>query len=537
MENLSIKAKCNALLGALMVIFTIVFLFSSSTISPIKDGWKSYLEQVSQRDTLLMKIESSMGYGGVIHSFKNYVLRHSSHYHEQIASGHQAASDAINQYRSLAGLSATEEASLLTIEEVLNKYLQASNTVKRAIAAGASSQKIDNLVKISDGPALEAMQQLKNEHATLTQRVTESTDSNISGATFSMLAGFIAGLLLVAALVTFLSRSITQRLSHAEMLMRDIAEGDGDLTQRLSVQGDDEISRLAGSFNTFVEKIQQIITGVSGVSGTLSTAAGQMSTVSSTTQSGVQRQQNETEQVVTAMNQMSATVCEVAKNAAAVADAAKQADDEASAGNKVVSESMISIETLADNVGRARTVIQKLQDDSENIGTVLDVIKGIAEQTNLLALNAAIEAARAGEQGRGFAVVADEVRTLAQRTQESTQEIQQIIETLQQGAENAVEVMEGGNEQAQDSVKQAVAASDSLKSIAQAINTISSMSTQIASAAEEQSAVANEVNQNVHNINQVANETAQEVQRGANANTELSSLVQNLNALVGQFKT
>jgi methyl-accepting chemotaxis protein len=236
------------------------------------------------------------------------------------------------------------------------------------------------------------------------------------------------------------------------------------------------------------------------------------------------------------MNQMTATVQEVASHAARAAESARQADEEAQDGKRIMQQTLNAMDTLANEVENAAGVIHSLEKESEEIGSVLDVIRGIAEQTNLLALNAAIEAARAGEQGRGFAVVADEVRTLASRTQASTQEIQNMIERLQAGANNAVKAMEAGQTQARKGVEQASLAGASLETITQSVTTISDMNMQIASAAEEQSSVADEINRNIATISQSADNTAHGSQQTAIAGDELARLAAELRELVGHFK-
>lgn len=336
--------------------------------------------------------------------------------------------------------------------------------------------------------------------------------------------------------VWWLAQGIVKPLCTAAERLNAISSGDGDLTQRLPVSGQDELSDLSRAFNLFVDKIQDLVQDIVRATAQLNTAAEQLFAISGDTTQRVMRQQSETDQVATAMNEMTSTVQDVARSANDAARSAQQADEEAAAGRSVVNKSIESINHLANEIEDAAGVIGRLSTDSEDIGKVLDVIRGIAEQTNLLALNAAIEAARAGEQGRGFAVVADEVRTLASRTQASTQEIQQMIQRLQENASSAVTAMEQGRGQARASVTQASLAGDSLAAITRSVATISDMNTQIASAAEEQSAVSEEINRNVVNISQAVDGTADGMTRISQSSEALRDLAVTLRNKLGRFK-
>ena len=345
-------------------------------------------------------------------------------------------------------------------------------------------------------------------------------------------------LLIIGILIAILiARAIVLPIEKAVAAMNDIAKGDGNLTLRLQDSGNMEVAKLGQAFNLFVDKVRSLVVDVANSTSLLSSATVEMSAITSESNNNISRQRSEIDQLATSMNQMTATVQEVARNAAEAANAARQADSEATRGQEIVRSTANSIKSLAQEVEDAAGVINKLESDSESIGQVLDVIRGIADQTNLLALNAAIEAARAGEQGRGFAVVADEVRTLASRTQKSTQEIQAMIERLQTGTRAAVKVMQKGRAQASSSVEQAQMAGTSLSTITVAVTRITDMNTQIASAAEQQSAVAEEINRNVVNINGVADQVTLGATQIDQASQELARLATHLLSIVNRFKT
>jgi len=360
-------------------------------------------------------------------------------------------------------------------------------------------------------------------------------DAFVSGRN-AVFVSCAAGIAIGVLMAIFLPRLIVRPLQEIVCGIRDIAEGEGDLSRRVNVAGRDELGQLAQAFNAFVDNLQGLVSEVSAATVRLAAAAEQMSIITDETSCGISQQRSATDQVATAMNQMTATVHEVARNASGAAEAAQRANGQASHGKREVLHTIDVIDALAHEVEQAAEVIHKLESDSDDIGMVLDVITGIAEQTNLLALNAAIEAARAGDQGRGFAVVADEVRTLAARTEQSTQEIRQMIERLQAGAKRAVAVMDEGRSKAQAGVEQAARAGESLESIAQGVAAISDMNAQIASAAEEQTAVAEDVNRNVVDISQIADQSSERGEHAMASSAEVARLAERLRTLTARFK-
>jgi len=361
----------------------------------------------------------------------------------------------------------------------------------------------------------------------------EVEDSVSSGSRQTMIIMAIS-IIIAIVIARFTLISITRPLSRVNKMLNIVASG--DLSHKLDESGQDEFAELARNCNSLIDSLRNLIESIVNRSAQLAAAAEETSAVTAQSTTAIEEQRNQVEQAATATTEMSSTAQSVLASANDALGEIKHADDEAERVKEISVHSRQTIEQLAHEVDSASQVINQLQQDSASIGGILDTIRGIAEQTNLLALNAAIEAARAGEQGRGFAVVADEVRTLASRTQQSTAEIQTMIEALQTGAGKAVTVMDAGKSKASECVKQSEEADKALETITHAVHEAFDRSSQIATAAEEQSVVAHEISENLESIVAIAEETTAGSQQTAASSSEVARLSEELQQSVQEFK-
>ncbi|GLO48315.1 methyl-accepting chemotaxis protein [Pseudomonas putida] len=409
------------------------------------------------------------------------------------------------------------EGSVLAYRDAVRQFRDAVANITTA-RAEMTVQGAD-IVKRSD-----ALYQIQLE-----RRDIESSQARSLQAIATLLALLVG--VLAAVLIT---RQITRPLRDTLAAVEKIASG--DLTQHLRVTRRDELGVLQQGIARMGTTLRELISGIRDGVTQIASAAEELSAVTEQTSAGANSQKVETDQVATAMHEMAATVQEVARNAEQASHAATGADDEARAGDRVVGEAIGQIERLAEDMHRSTEAMNLLQQESQKIGSVMDVIKSVAEQTNLLALNAAIEAARAGEAGRGFAVVADEVRGLAQRTQKSTEEIEELIASLQHGTQQVATAMHGSRTLTDSSVELARKAGASLTSITSTVSSIQSMNQQIAAAAEQQSAVAEEISRSILNVRDVSEQTAAASDETAASSVELARLGGQLQTLVSQFR-
>lgn len=430
-------------------------------------------------------------------------------------------------------------ASINDIESLADSYVKVSLKLAETMLSGKGLDKIQR--SIADKSRLQT--QLKEGLEQFRDTSYENFSSTVTAADESLhqvlSVGLVIGgatILLVIAVSLPVSGAIMNALKKITSSLQEIAEGDGDLTRRIHVGAQDELGKLAADFNRFVDKLQQAIGEVVHVVEPLRDVSHALEEVMKQTTGLSSKQSNDSERMLDAIALMSTKVSDIATHAGSAAKLASSADEDAKQGRVVVSSMVRSIDEVASEVERAAGVIRQLESDVSNVSKILDVIKAVAEQTNLLALNAAIEAARAGEQGRGFAVVADEVRTLASRTQQSTAEIRQVIEKLQSAAHSAVDVMQSSQQRASSGVSQANAAGTSLQSITERIESISSMNREIAAATTDQQRNADAIQSSVQNLRNTASDAAGSVARVAEFSGSLARLAEKLSDVAGQFR-
>jgi len=444
--------------------------------------------------------------------------------------------DALNKNKNLITDKNTQEA-LARAFPALNDYIASASSIvqKTKTDRAAAMAMMDGFHK-----AFTSLEGVMESLTELIEADVKENQESVSSGDNQSFAGEMLSIIWVIGTVALIgiSFSIINNITKSLKVLTDASErvASGDLTVAIDTSKDDEMGKLAHSMEKMRVNLADIISQISMTTTRVFTSVEEISAVTSATSSNMSQQRSETEQVAAAINEMTATVHEVSRNISSTAASANKATKETNASEEIVGQAVQSIKMLAEQIKDASQTINKFESNSLNISTVLEVIKSIAEQTNLLALNAAIEAARAGEQGRGFAVVADEVRTLASRTQKSTGEINEMIGQLQAGSKSSVEAINKSCEQAIVAVKKAEDAGNSLASIAATVNHISELSAQIATAAEEQTAVSEEINRNIIQISDASTQTVDGTYKAAESIGNLAEMTAELQNLVSQFK-
>jgi len=444
--------------------------------------------------------------------------------------------DIITELNSYNVSSVAEEVSV-AFEEI-ETLLTGSDGIINQKNSQIEANKQANIMLVNVEKSAEQANAILKKQVELANKTTisasENVDNSVSSGINQTMLIMVISIIIAIIIARFTLISITRPLSRVNEMLNIVASG--DLSHKLDESGQDEFAELAKNCNSLIDSLRNLIESIVNRSAQLAAAAEQTSAVTAQSTTAIEEQRNQVEQAASATTEMSSTAQSVLASANDALGEIKHADDEAERVKTISSRNRETIEQLAHEVDSASQVINQLQQDSASIGSILDVIRGIADQTNLLALNAAIEAARAGEQGRGFAVVADEVRTLASRTQQSTSEIQTMIEALQVGAGKAVVVMDAGKSKASDCVNQSEEADKALETITHAVHEAFDRSSQIATAAGEQSVVAHEISENLESIDAIAEQTTAGSQQTATSSSEVARLSEELQQSVQEFK-
>lgn len=559
MDNVSLKIKLYSLAGILLAFMLFSTVVSITKMSEIGGEITAVAEQDIPLTEIVSKVtinqlgqainfERILRYGEDMQENKKSISlfnheiekfnEHADVINTAINEGEKIALQAINNAHNEKDKKEFEHVNqiLEKVEDELEGYKKHVSEIIAEVKKGNIFHALELAEKteIEEAKIDRELESLLLELESFTKEATLQAKHDEESALRLLLIIAVISVIVGAAISTFIIRNLVKSIKSAV----DIAEtiSTGDLTHEVTSHGNDEMGKLLSALGLMRNNLYKMVVEMTDSSTQLAAASTELAAVSEETNRNIHAQQAEVEQAATAINEMTATIHEVAQNASNTSVAADSANKATVEGQQVVKQTVQSISELASDIENASGVIHELELHSENIGGVLDVIKNIAEQTNLLALNAAIEAARAGEQGRGFAVVADEVRTLASRTQESTQEIEMMIDKLQSGAQNAVKVMENSRGQAATSVEQANSAGTALLTITESVAHISDMNTQIATAAEEQSSVAEEINRNIISVSDLGNQTAAGANQTSISSEELSRLATDLQSLVSQFK-
>jgi len=535
MLNISIKAKLYGLLVVVIGILLISSIMTYRAITPIQHEWDFYLDNVAKRQGLLMDIKAQFGFGGTIHNFKNYVLRGKPKYYERLDSNFSKLNQAINTYLTLSGISSHETQALNNIQSVVTAYKSQTDIAHKLIIEGKKAQEVDAIVKVNDEPAFKAFIVLDNAYKELTNNASINLTENIDGTISSTLWGSLFLIIIIATSILLLTRIIVRRLNDVQKTLH-VIENTNNIGIRVVTSQNDEISEVFLSLNKLLDSFSIMIKDIISASVDVGIESSKQAAFVEQTVHGVHQQHKKIGLATESMQHLSETVQNVSVNAEQAVTAAQLASEGIAAGSQQMSGMITTMTDLSQSIESASQTISELEQESHQISSVLEVIHGISEQTNLLALNAAIEAARAGEQGRGFAVVADEVRALAARTKDSTDEIRQMIERLQSQVHSAVKVMDISRKNTNNSSEQARETGNTLDKVSSDIQDMSQAMSQIATTSGEQFQVSMQMGEYITAISEVAVNTAKSADNTLIATGNIGEKTEQLRKAATQFK-
>lgn len=541
-KNLSIKLKLVLPISVLAILFlvtsTVGYVISLALARDAHTITETYLPEINyllQADRDLYQAQIAERSILFLPDGDRQIAEYKAQYEENIAQ----AKDRFQKFLDSTDSAEWEQAG----DDFHRHYARWVSMTREQVNAKAAGTPLTRDLSTIINDSESAFQDMRNvlditgeQRLNQAKEFSQEIESNTDSSQKLLLTIMVFGIAICACCILFIPPMVVKPLQQICERLLDISEGEGDLRARIELNQQDELGKMVTYFNNFVAKLQTLIAQVQDTSSTVSGQTLKLSDNANSSREAIDQQHQAITLVATAVNQMSTAIQEVARNTNDTADEAKNANLQSEAGQRIVYDTIGHIQSLSQQVQSAADLIAHVEDEANNVNSVIDVIGGIAEQTNLLALNAAIEAARAGEQGRGFAVVADEVRTLASRTQESTQDIQRMLQKLQQGVKEAVSAMNTSCESAQSTVETTEGAGRTLDQIKESVSNITRMAIQIAAAAEEQSEVTEDINRNLTQINHYGETSADIARSTQESGRSLRSLTDDLQNTVKRFK-